>query len=366
MSSSGGGAAPRFLGLDAMRGVAALAVLAYHIAGLVPGAALLPHGYLAVDFFFVLSGFVLEHAYGARLSHNGSLVRFMRERLQRLYPLMIAGTLLGIAAYAARQLLHQGNLDLRDAATIIVSLFALPAIWTDPFPVNPPMWSLFWELVINFLFAAFYRHLRGRGALVTVMALGLWALVLALLAGRWVELGTVKAYWWAGLPRAGVLFLLGVLIYRMRTAAMLPFRFRPWTMGLLLAPMLWRPVPSNFDLLVDLVAIFLVYPILILLAAESGSRWPRLAAASGNLSYPIYAIHMPIILIAAGVATRLLGADPDPLVASCLAGACVALIIFLAAFLHTYFDLPVRRYLRRSATGKTASSQARQASRGDS
>src|ERR1041385_8149717 len=97
-----GNQASRFEALDLLRGLAALAVVAFHVPHIPGTLSLAPRGYLAVDLFFALSGFVLAYAYGAELARGGNIRRFMVQRLIRLYPLyliaLLAGALLALNA----------------------------------------------------------------------------------------------------------------------------------------------------------------------------------------------------------------------------------------------------------------------------
>lgn len=91
--------AKHFMGLDGLRGVAALIVVIYHRRFWVAGFEDW-HGYLAVDFFFLPSGFVISHAYGGRLA-SGQLSpdRFAVARVIRLYPLIVLGAVLGTVSF---------------------------------------------------------------------------------------------------------------------------------------------------------------------------------------------------------------------------------------------------------------------------
>lgn len=95
---------PHYALLDGLRGVAALLVLWYHVhegfafASGAPIIGSINYGYLAVDFFFMLSGFVIGYAYAARLHRSMSLGNFARRRLIRLHPMVVFGALLGVVA----------------------------------------------------------------------------------------------------------------------------------------------------------------------------------------------------------------------------------------------------------------------------
>jgi peptidoglycan/LPS O-acetylase OafA/YrhL len=148
--------AGRFHTLDAMRGIAAIAVVIFHV-GTVMGLQVCKSGYLAVDFFFVLSGFVLARAYEMTLKSELSFWRFIAMRLIRLYPLLALGVLFG-AITVVGQIAEHSPTALNSAAASAAFVFnalMLPAV-TSPglFPFDGPAWSLFFELVINAIFAA--------------------------------------------------------------------------------------------------------------------------------------------------------------------------------------------------------------------
>jgi peptidoglycan/LPS O-acetylase OafA/YrhL len=160
-----------FVILDGLRGIAAAAVVSVHArlffhsvaaygsvpdaAGLLPTTGPLSEAYLAVDFFFILSGFVLAHAYGEKLKDGMSLWRFMGIRLIRLYPLHLLALSLALWPYLTLRAtsLHAGTI----AVQMLTALFFLPSPATDGegslFPMNGPVWSLLFELIANGLFA---------------------------------------------------------------------------------------------------------------------------------------------------------------------------------------------------------------------
>src|SRR5262249_10538174 len=140
-----------------------------------------PLAFLAVDLFFVLSGFVLSLNYDRRLAEGMTGVAFMRLRMIRLLPLLVVGTL---AAVVASSVMQSGQLRSGEAA--VSSVLAILAIPTPPvtqslvlFPLNPPFWSLFFELwIANLMFALLWNRLRG-ATLWSVIAIGAVGLLVA-------------------------------------------------------------------------------------------------------------------------------------------------------------------------------------------
>ncbi|MBX9883444.1 MAG: acyltransferase [Novosphingobium sp.] len=158
----------RYRLLDEMRGIAALAVLVFHIGTRGGGPLIVPNGFLAVDFFFMLSGFVIAEAYEARLARGLSFADFALRRLVRMAPVAMLGALAGGAYLAARAFAAPLRSDpLRDViGANLLNLMILPKLWHgratgwEMYPANGPLWSLFFEIAVNLVWAAF---LAGRG-----------------------------------------------------------------------------------------------------------------------------------------------------------------------------------------------------------
>jgi peptidoglycan/LPS O-acetylase OafA/YrhL len=176
----------RFAALDLLRGLAAIAVLLVHFRYGPTGVTLAQKGYLAVDFFFVLSGFVVAHAYEQRLRRGTWLGPFCLTRLLRLYPLYAFASIIGIAA-----VYFQPGTD-RDtghwAVSILLAVFFLPTpsqFSANPgslYPFNFAAWSLFWELAVNLLYGVAALQLDKR-LLSLLIALGAAGVAVICLSG---------------------------------------------------------------------------------------------------------------------------------------------------------------------------------------
>ena len=166
----------RFLLLDGLRGIAALMVLGYHLFEAIAFAANAPeqhmfHGFLAVDFFFILSGFVMGYAYDKRWN-SMTIGQFIRLRLIRLHPMVIMGIIIGILAFYLQGCVNwEGNIIPSPTIflCIIMSLILLPALGgtdvrgnTELYPLNGPHWSLFFEYIGNLLYALLLHRLKDR------------------------------------------------------------------------------------------------------------------------------------------------------------------------------------------------------------
>ena len=182
-----------FATLDGLRGVAAIAVVLHHY-GLETGAALEHSAFVAVDFFFVLSGFVIAFAYEPRFAGGLQAGNFLIVRLIRLYPLYMLGCTISLAVIAARALLGLPHLELGYALrSYVFSCLFLPtpppeagAAYSDAvFPLNGPAWSLSLELGINVLYALCWNRL-GSGRLIAFVLLSAFGLEVA--ADRYADL----------------------------------------------------------------------------------------------------------------------------------------------------------------------------------
>jgi peptidoglycan/LPS O-acetylase OafA/YrhL len=344
----------RFATLDAMRGVAAIAVLMIHMGG--EPAKVLSGGYLAVDFFFCLSGFVLAHAYGDK---QFTTAQFLTVRAIRLYPLYLAGLGLGVALLATRW-------TAQTLWAAVLGLMFLPSPFSvrtlaqlDFYPLNPPAWSLFFEIVANLAWFPLRRWLRGWPG---VWALGLCAVAFLSCAVAYGSVSTGE-YWdnaAGGLGRVAYSFLAGVLTYRLWRHTRLEARLPSWAPVILLLAVFCAPVPRQVS---DPIIVLLLVPPLVFMGAcctPSIGLAGGVERSLGSMSYAIYALHLPIIvgvdrwLIDGGLIARmgvpLLTHHPSALTTP----LTVAVVLGLAWSLDKIYDRPVRRWL-----GTKASAAAR-------
>lgn len=344
-----------FLALDGLRGVAAVAVLVMHRGRwFYPPGGFIGHGYMAVDFFFLLSGFVIAFAYDDRVRGGLGVAGFMRLRLIRLYPLIFLGMLLGAAWPLLRLALHmRGAPALGDfASDLLRGLLLIPDhVAQSPgdsiFPLNGPTWSLFWELAVNLVYVLIGPRLTWKPLIAIFAASAALMLFTAFHGG--VDVGGRPSNILAGLPRTGMGFFGGVLLYRAIAAA----RRRGWSAPAIPAPFLTSAVilvailcvPGRFHPVFDLLALFLLFPAIIVLASAPGpahGRGARLARIAGDLSYPLYVLHYPLYVLIGGLVFQLGGIDlPAPWRGLISASAVIALS-WLALKLY---DEPLRRRL---------------------
>lgn len=329
---------------DGIRGVAAIGVLLFHVGGSV-GSQYVPSGYLAVDLFFVLSGFVISDAYQHRLEHGQTLRTFVVVRLVRLYPLYLAGLAIGCGRYLGAVAI--GDPRAPDLATqgaaLAFGLFLLPTPLPldNIFPLNTPSWSLSLEVLVNILFAAGIFRFRDRYLVMLALAGALAMLWGAWLAGS-LQIGITWSEYIPGLGRSIWGFFIGVVLARLRARhADLAL---PWGAAIpvalaVLAILTIEPGPQ-LRFWFDAAATVVAFPAIVFAAALI--RLPGVAVAGagflGDISYPLYATHYGLIAPLTLLATMLAF---TPLMASVF----IPLVCIIVAVVAAGADKYVRRRL---------------------
>lgn len=296
-----GASSRRFVVLDGLRGIAAFAVILDHVPS--QALAVLTQGrYLAVDFFFTLSGFVLAHAYQQRLEQGLGALQFVRLRFIRLYPMYLMG--FGIGAVITACLVLTGNAPFSWREVLFISGFSILFLPTPPglsqsdtlYPFNGPSWTLLFELVANAIYGLFARALSIR---VLLLVLPFLALLAALTILREEDLG---AGWkWShaevGLVRVMYGFLAGVLICKVSVRLRLP-AMPAWGAVLLLVLVLCFPAPEAWRRGFDLLACIALMPVIVAVAQGARATGPVAALATrlGILSYGVYVLHQPVFM----------------------------------------------------------------------
>lgn len=335
----------RFDALDGLRGLAAVLVVLHHALSPFGLEKLwVAHAQLAVDFFFGLSGFVIGAAYGQRLRDGMGTGAFVLQRLLRLYPLMLIGLLFGLIVQLGRGQAPAGDL----ITALLFNTLWLPDLsaFVDghggTWPLNVALWSLSTEMGLSLCFGLFGYRL-GRRSLVWVLVPA--ALALAALAFTFggVSGGHDRSSWWAGPVRGIYPFVAGLWLWHGWQGRQHMSLHWAWAPALLLL-LLLLPLaasPAGYEL----VAALLGVPLVVALGARSSSEG-RLRAvhhALGRLSFPLYALHYPIVQLGSAAARRLHWDSGLSLAAVVLAelGAATALALLVAR----HVDEPLRRWL---------------------
>ena len=353
-----------FTTLDGLRGIAALAVAARHAPYLWPEGhptGFLHESYLAVDLFFVLSGFVLAHAYAQRFASGMTVGRFMTLRLVRLYPLYLLAFALSFGVALAR--LHGGKVGFGEfSGDFVCGLMFLPSPFSggDLFPMNLPAWSLFFELVANLAFALIGSRMTTRRA--AALTLGAGALLLTAAALGWFGFGTGNGpldagpawpSFFAGLTRVFFSFFAGVLIQRLRAQRRPAFATPPWLVVFALCFVLGSAPGKTFGLAFDLAAVMIVFPAIVYLGATARTGTGRALSTLGDASYAIYVLQFPLFGLLPPLFAFLLRAKP-PEISLTFGLASVAIVTLVAFVSDAWFDRPARRWLTRRLLGQKA------------
>jgi peptidoglycan/LPS O-acetylase OafA/YrhL len=353
--------AHRYEALDGLRGVAALSVMFGHY-GVLLGLFSVPNGFLAVDTFFMMSGFVIAYSYGKRLRSGMSPWTYLYRRVVRLYPMFVIGLLLGcvVLYYVAYSgaIVYPAADFLRG---VTLNVFYIPFLNSLPiyseigqlFPANPPAWSLFFEMLASAAFLLLFD--LGRKTLMVAIVLCYVALVVAGIhygtGGIWVEVhtGYYSSNLLGGLPRVGFGFSLGVLLQQLTRDDTLGVRIRsllerlPYPSFLLYAAALVIFLfPKSAHGLYSLLALATVAQAVVLVGAQvrlSAGLESNVARFLGWISYPIYCLHYPFVRLAIFIRDITNGSGYLLMVA----GAAVS--IALAIVLTRWYDEPLRAAL---------------------
>ena len=353
-----GGGKEHFEVLDGMRGSAAFLVVAFHIIGIPLGfnnsKNLLHHAYLAVDFFFGLSGFVIGYAYDDRWSHMTTL-QFLKLRLIRLHPLVVLGATMGLASY----LLDPYGKHLQQTSLVTLLLAYLASVLLVPSPavpnrvgethtLNSPSWSLTQEYLANIAYALVLRRLRTRVLGIIAVLSGLILLWEALQRGS-LDAGWGYRNFWMAPIRLTFPFMTGLLLYRVHDRLpRLKVGFLPLSIALLTAfmmPVFPKLGSFSWNGLFDAFCVLLGFPFILIAGAHSyaGTGLMGFCKISGRLSYPLYMTHYPFMYIYANwVETTHPAREQQIQVALLLA----PFVIFFAWIAVKFFDEPIRARLR--------------------
>ncbi|WP_461114028.1 acyltransferase family protein [Spirosoma jeollabukense] len=340
---------PHFAMLDGLRGVAALAIVVFHFMEWVfpdPSRNFIAHGYLAVDFFFCLSGFVVGYAYDDRIRQLG-LVAFFKLRLIRLHPLVVLGTVIGLLGFLFDPFAAQPDSSSRAnlLLTFICSLCLIPLpIMKERafnlFSFNAPAWSLFWEYIANILYAlVLYRISRRYLSVLIVLA----AVALCLVSYRAGNLlgGWAGSNFWDGFARVAYSFLAGLFIYRANWIFRNNLGFVSVAVLLILAFLL-PSTPWNW--LTEPILVLGYFPALIAVGAGASLSpgLKKLCVLLGKLSYPLYMTHYGAMWI---FGSYLASHKPDTLHLSLIVVSGVIVLSAFAYLVLILYDEPIRRYL---------------------
>ena len=377
---------PRFEILDGLRGVAAMLVVVFHLfetysSG--PADQIINHGYLAVDFFFVLSGFVIGYAYDDRWGRM-STWDFFKRRLIRLQPMVVLGTLIGAfwfyfgAAPGFELVMQTPWWKLLLIMILGCVMFPTPPSmdirgWKEINSLNGAQWSLLWEYIANILYALVVRRFSrvtlgvmvALSAFLTIdlaMDLDVFGLLEVRSYARYTVIGgfgLTPDQIYIGISRLLYPFFGGLLVYRLgKLRVNLKSGGMLWcslaVAATLAVPHIGGETHQWLNGLYCVVIILFVYPAIVAAGAGSplkGRKTTAVCKFLGLISYPLYITHYPMIYVQMNWAARHADAPLGTHI-------WVAVSIFVASIAVAYasvkvYDLPIRawlsaRFLRKS------------------
>ena len=371
---------PHYELLDGLRGVAALLVVFYHIFegfSFAGGGTLITtinHGYLAVDFFFILSGFVIGYAYDDRWDRMTTW-DFFKRRLVRLHPMVIMGTLLGASLFyfsacsAFPMVMQTPWWNVLLMTLLGCLMFPTPTSWDirgwwETNALNGPTWSLMWEYIANVLYALFIRRFSklalgifvGLSACLT-LDVTLNIDTFGLLSSRGEAAYTLIGGWsltpgqlYIGISRLLYPFFMGLLLSRIGKLVKVKRGFY-WCSLLvtviLVMPRIGGETSQWMNGVYEAVSVLALFPLIVAMGAGSnvtGKRSVALCKFLGELSYPLYITHFPLIYMQIAWARN----NPDAPAGMHL---FIAVSVFVLSIAIAYaclklYDEPVREWLK--------------------
>ena len=367
---------PRYEILDGLRGVAAILVVFFHALETYSGGQatqIINHGYLAVDFFFLLSGFVIGYAYDDRWDKM-TVWGFFKRRLVRLQPMVIMGTVVGICFYGLGQcegfplIGHIPGWKLLLA--FVMGCLMIPCGvkmdirgWAETNSLNGPNWSLTWEYLANILYAFVFRKLSkvalavlaGLAAFCTLDVCLDWNVFGLLTAERAANAYTVIGGWsltpeqmYIGATRLFYPFLIGLLISRIGKFINVKDGF--WWCSLILAVLMSIPCVGGggniLNGIYNAACILVIFPIVVMMGAGSTIRSEKSAKVCtflGEISYPLYITHYPLMY--AQMAWAWSHPEAPAYLHVTVSVGVIILSIGLAYACLKLYDIPVRKWL---------------------
>ncbi|GGB02621.1 acyltransferase family protein [Puia dinghuensis] len=354
--------------LDGLRGVASVLVIVFHVFETFTGGnrfiQMINHGYLAVDFFFLLSGFVVAYAYDDRWDRMTTW-DFYKRRLVRLQPMVVMGSVIGAALFyfqtSSAFPLIAGTPVWKMLLLMLIGCTLIPVPismdirgWQEMHPLDGPAWSLFFEYIANILYATVVRRF-SKLVLSIFVSLAGCMLVLYLVLGPQGDLiggwSLDKDQLFIGFTRVLYPFFAGVLLSRVGKLIHVKGAF--WWCSLLIVIVLSIPrIGDEHHLwlngIYEACCVIIVFPLIVAIGAGGHIIDPHSAKICkflGDISYPLYITHYPLIYIFTAWVVN----NKIPLG---IEGMLVGLVLVIASIVLAYaclkyYDEPVREWLKR-------------------
>jgi peptidoglycan/LPS O-acetylase OafA/YrhL len=362
---------PHYQILDGLRGVAAIMVVAFHICEASATSYLdqkINHGYLAVDFFFLLSGYVVGYAYDDRWGKM-TIGGFFKRRLVRLQPMVVMGMIIGAICFyfqgSALWPMISGVPVWKMLLIMLIGFTLLPIPismdirgWQEMHPLDGPAWSLFFEYIANILYAVLVRHFSKTLLWILVILSGFALVHLAVTSPT----GDVIGGWsidakqlTIGFSRVMYPFFAGLLLCRIAKPTHIKQAFL-WCSLLVIIVLAMPRIGGSSHLwlngIYESFSIIILFPLIVFLGASgeiTGKLASRLCKFFGDISYPLYITHYPLIYIY----TAWVNDGKVPFEKAWPIG----LLVFVSAIVIAYaslklYDEPIRNWLKKKVLNK--------------
>ncbi len=351
--------------LNGLRGIGAIMVVIFHLFEIFNGGnhqkQIINHGYLAVDFFFMLSGFVIGYSYDDRW-HKISINNYFKRRLIRLHPMIIMGMTIGAICYylSASTIVFPliNKMPIWKLIGILLKGYFLVPVpltmdirgWKEMFPLNGSAWTLFFEYIANILYAFVLHKLSNKTLTVLIFIAGYLTIHLTVFGTK----GEIVGGWsltseqlQIGITRLLYPFLSGLLLSRIFK----PFKIKNaflWCCILLIAILICPRIGGShlwMNGIYESIAILFLFPVIVYMGASGkimNKYTSMICNFLGEISYPLYITHYPLIYIFAAwkVENNIVLTQAFP------AMSLVLLLAIIIAFTcYKFYDLPVRRFL---------------------
>lgn len=370
---------PRFEILDGLRGVAAILVVMFHLFETYskgPCFQILNHGYLAVDFFFILSGFVIGYAYDDRWNKGMTQWNFYKRRLIRLQPMVIMGSLIGAFWFFFGDapffslVMETPWWKVLLITVLGCLMFPTPPSmdirgWQEINSLNGAQWSLLWEYIGNILYAVFVRRLSKIGLIIFVALAAFFTIDISfnidafgMLADRDAAsytmiggFGLTPQQIYIGMGRLLFPFFGGLLLYRLGLRICLKKYGFLWCSLAIASILVWPHIggdaPNVLNGAYCAIAIILLFPMIVSAGAGSpleGKKTIKVCKFLGAISFPLYITHYPMIYVQMKWAAEHADAPLSTHI-------WVAVWIFIASIAVAYaclkvYDEPIREWLK--------------------
>ncbi|SHK94700.1 acyltransferase family protein [Chryseobacterium polytrichastri] len=368
---------PHYEILDGLRGVAAIMVIFFHVFETFSNGdhtkQFINHGYLAVDFFFMLSGYVISYAYDNRWSQM-TLKDFFIRRLVRLQPMIIIGSLVGAVLFYFQysEGLGWGGISTTPVWKLLLVMFIGMTVipvgkgldirgWNEMHPLNGPAWSLFYEYMANIVYALFLRK-------VSKFVLGILVFIAAAITIHYAFTnphGDIIGGWSIddatqmriGFTRLSFPFLMGILLARVGKLKYTKNAFLTTSILLIILfafPRLGGNTAPWKNAFYECFTLMILFPIVILLGAGGkvvGEKANQFCKFLGDISYPIYITHFPLVYVYMAWVTNGKHTLEEPI--SWILGFVTVIISIIMAYVFMrFYDIPVRKWLSKKIISK--------------